>query len=93
VVGMVFAYAFSGLKPGSIIMRFFAFCPMNMSQSDASELALDSLKEGHVVVVSKSNTRTVPFRGARADSYGYDLYLVQVDADQTETLVSSGGFN
>lgn len=74
-------------------MRHFAYCPINTSHADAVANVMPHLKVGHVVLFEYGRIRVVPFRDTRADSYGYDLYLYQIDASQNETYLSCGGFN
>jgi len=79
-------------------MRHFTYCPIVISHSEALAYALEHAKSGTVLLISKSydkklHHREVPFRDTRADTYGYDLYMYQLDASNNETYLSCGGFN
>ena len=78
--------------------QYIAYCPINVPQDEALEAVKGYLKTEHVCVVSKRygsdgyNVKVIPFRGTRANSYGYDLYLYQIEADELKYL-DCGDFN
>ncbi len=72
---------------------FVAFCPIGLTVSNAFSLARPHLKSGHVAVVSNRDVNNILFRGPKANSYGYDLYLYHIDADNNETYLDCGNFN
>lgn len=74
-------------------MRYFAYCPMDNVDASIWAEAKRCLNEGQVVIVSKYGVTIVPYRGNSANAYGYDLYLIQIDASGNETQVGTGSFN
>ena len=77
-------------------MRYLAFSPFELSLDEAL-LAVahnDSLVENAVTLVSKRydggyNYRSCLFQNEKARSYGYDLYLYQIDSNGENKFLDS----
>lgn len=74
-------------------LRFFAYCPVTDDLDRVRERVQGFLDFGIVALASGDRVSQVKFKGPRANSYGHDLYLYQVDADGNETLLDVGDFN
>jgi hypothetical protein len=74
-------------------MKYYAHNPMVKLSSDIWDTFESKLQDDHVVLLSEYGIKVVPFKDARADSYGRDLYLYQVNPDGKDKLLSSGSFN
>ena len=77
-------------------MKQYAYCPIVIQASEAKEYAQPFLKEGHTIVIHKSfdgvlsHTENPNTSKNHANSYGYDLYLIDASTDK---MLSCGDFN
>ena len=80
-------------------MKYFAYCPILVHHDEAAKYVKSHLKTNFVIIVLKDFKgnlyhREMPVsKRNKADDYGFDLYLYQVDASHTEKYLDCGGFN
>lgn len=76
---------------------FVAFCPIEIVKTTAITVAKAQLQPNEVTLVNKGTNGLIlgnaGFVGPRANAYGYDLYLYQIDADGNEIYLDCGDFN
>ena len=86
---------------GYINMRYLAFNPIEIDLNEAMNfvdcLSKFDLLDLPVIKLIKHDNRIIvkhwPYHGPKANSYGDDLWLYQIDKDGKTKFLSSGSFN